>query len=480
MAAAQRAGVNAVQPFISIQIGAVSFVDEGVTQVLDILQEKARVNALLLANPTWTRGTGGRQVPGQPFPDHGKPEPDQFHGGAYNRTHPQYYGKTAISPDYGHTDPEVPVGWDFFEQVLPEAQRRGIRSYAWMEESSNSRHLHDVPNFRKALEVDVWGRSSNKPCFNHPDYRYWILGRMEDYARSWPLDGIVWCSERTGPLNHLMGNRGRYRAANIACFCQFCQARGRDRGYDPQRAIAGYRALYDWYQRAVYGGPEQRPSDGHFVTFWRTLLAYPEILAWEKLWSDSQHDLSREIYGVVKDSDPKKEVGVHVYHEISFSPFYRAEEHYAELKKFHDWLKVVIYNNCAGPRFHSFIANMSRALFADATPAEVYPLMLRLLGLEEAPYEDLPTSGFSADYVRRETERAVKGVDDEIPIYPGIDIDIPTGADESKCTPEGVRDAVKAAFAGGAKGVVLSRKYSEMKLANLAGAGQAIRDLGYA
>ena len=40
-------------PFISIQIGAVSFVDEGVTPVLDILQEKAHVNALLLANPTW-------------------------------------------------------------------------------------------------------------------------------------------------------------------------------------------------------------------------------------------------------------------------------------------------------------------------------------------------------------------------------------------------------------------------------------------
>jgi len=43
-----------------------------------------------------------------------------------------------------------------------------------------------------------------------------------------------------------------------------------------------------------------------------------------------------------------------------------------------------------------------------------------------------------------------------------------------------VRDAVKGAFAGGAKGVVLSRKYSEMKLENLAGAGQAIKELGYA
>jgi len=468
------------KPFISIQIGAVSFVDEGVNQVLDILQERASVNALLLANPTWTRGTGGRQVPGQPFPDHGGQQPDDFHGGAYNRTHPQYYGKTAISPDYSHHDPEIPQGWDFFEAVLPEAQRRGIKTYAWMEESSTSRDLHDVPNFRKALEVDVWGRSSNRPCFNNPDYRYWILGRMEDYARSWPLDGIVWCSERTGPLNHLIGNRGRYRARDIACFCEYCQAKGRDRGYDPQRAIKGYQALYDWYERAMYGGPDQRPSDGYFVTFWRTLLEYPEILAWERLWSDSQHQLSRDIYGTIKDSGPRKEVGVHIYHEISFSPFYRAEEFYGELKRYHDWLKVVIYNNCAGPRFHTFIQNMCRAMFADATPAEVYPLMLRLLGLEEAPYEELPAAGFSADYVRRETARAVRGVNDEIPIYPGIDIDIPTVADESKCTPEGVRDAVKAAFAGGARGVVLSRKYSEMKLDNLSGAGQAIRELGYA
>ena len=465
------------KPFIAIQIGAVSFVDEGVPQVLDLLQEQAYVNALLLANPTWTRGTGGRQVPGQPFPDHGRQEPDDFRGGAYNRLHPQYYGKTAISADYRATDPEIPPDFDLFEAVLPEAQRRGMRSYAWMEESSTSRVLHRLPNFPKALEHDLYGRPSNRPCFNNPDYRYWILGRMEDYAHSWPIDGIVWCSERCGPLDRLIGNRGRYRARDITCFCEHCQAKGRARGYDPARAIAGYQQLFEWYERAGRG---ERPSDGYFVTFWRILLEYPEILAWEKLWSDSQHQLSREIYGVIKAVDPSKEVGIHLYHELSFSPWYRAEEVYADLKRYHDWLKVVLYNNCAGPRFHGFVANLCRALFADASPREVYPLMLRLLGLEEAPYDEIPTRGWSADYVRRETERAVRGVNDEIPIYPGIDIDIPTEAHESKCTPEGVRDAVKAAFAGGARGVVLSRKYSEMRLANLAGAGQAIRELGFA
>jgi ABC-type nitrate/sulfonate/bicarbonate transport system substrate-binding protein len=37
---------------------------------------------------------------------------------------------------------------------------------------------------------------------------------------------------------------------------------------------------------------------------------------------------------------------------------------------------------------------------------------------------------------------------------------------------------VLAAFHGGADGVILSRKYSEMKLANLKGARLALQELG--
>src|SRR5262249_14798394 len=80
-------------------------------------------------------------------------------------------------------------------------------------------------------------------------------------------------------------------------------------------------------------------------------------------------------------------------------------------------------------------------------------------------------------YVRRETRRAVAGVSPRVKIWPGIDIDIPTGAGEKKTEPDDVYAAVKAAFDGGAHGVLLSRKYSEMKLANLRAAGRAVRDL---
>jgi len=39
---------------------------------------------------------------------------------------------------------------------------------------------------------------------------------------------------------------------------------------------------------------------------------------------------------------------------------------------------------------------------------------------------------------------------------------------------------VAAAFSTGAEGVILSRKYSEMNLANVAAAGKAVRDCGAA
>src|SRR5215475_5420277 len=53
-----------------IQVGAISFVDEGTEKVLDILQEKGAVNAIFLSTFTYGRGIARRQVPNGPLPDH--------------------------------------------------------------------------------------------------------------------------------------------------------------------------------------------------------------------------------------------------------------------------------------------------------------------------------------------------------------------------------------------------------------------------
>ena len=74
--------VTASSKMIGIQVGALSFVDEGTEKVLDVLQERGGVNTLFLAVFTYGRGIAGRQIPGQPLPDHGKQENAlQFTGG---------------------------------------------------------------------------------------------------------------------------------------------------------------------------------------------------------------------------------------------------------------------------------------------------------------------------------------------------------------------------------------------------------------
>lgn len=107
-------------------------------------------------------------------------------------------------------------------------------------------------------------------------------------------------------------------------------------------------------------------------------------------------------------------------------------------------------------------------------------MMYKILGYEgeEASLEKLPQTGFTANYVAHETRRAIADVKGAVPIYPGIDIDIPTPPGTKQTQPSDVKAAVLAAFKAGAAGVVLSRKYSEMKLANLAGAGEALREIG--
>ncbi len=74
---------------IGIQVGAVSFVDEGTDKVLDTLAEIGGIDTLFLATFTYGRGIGGRQPRGSPLPDHGRQVTyDQdYHGGIFATPH---------------------------------------------------------------------------------------------------------------------------------------------------------------------------------------------------------------------------------------------------------------------------------------------------------------------------------------------------------------------------------------------------------
>ena len=115
------------KPYVAIQVGAVSFVDEGVETVLDNLREKAHVNTVWLNTYTWDFGTGGRQLAGYPFPDHGPKEPDKLVVGAFFDYDQKYFRRTVLNqfraPDYG--------GRNILAEVLPKAKERNMDVIAW-------------------------------------------------------------------------------------------------------------------------------------------------------------------------------------------------------------------------------------------------------------------------------------------------------------------------------------------------------------
>jgi hypothetical protein len=465
--AAAPAPAPATRPATTIGIATspAPFIQKDLDKLLDDLQQRAGVNALFPFIYTHIPRRAGQPSTG-------------FHGGNYAIPHMQYYKDIPLTyedmraPEFGDVD--------VFARLIPAARKRGIKTFAWIIEDNRR---PSIPHWEPLYEIDFHGRRTDGhpsgPCYNNPQYRAYLLGLVEDYARSYEIDGIMWGSERQGGLLNALGayhNGERADPGQATCFCEFCQKKAKDMGLDAERARRGFGELESFVRN---GRANKRPRDGYFVSFWRILLNYPELLAWENLWVMSRHEVQLDLYRKIKSIKPALLVGWHTWHNLSFSPFHRAEEDFAEMAAWSDFIRPVLYSNCAGERIHSFVDSTHGNVFGDVPPGQTLDLLYRLLDYQEAPYDKVVSTGLSADYVLRETRRTVEDVaGSATQVWPGIDIDVPVPAGASHCTPESVKQEVLAAFKGGAHGVILSRNYVEMKPENLAGAGAALRELG--
>jgi hypothetical protein len=465
----QAAEPPAARKSIGIQIDAVSFVDEGTENVLDILQERGAIDTIYLTTFTYGRGLAGRQIPGHPFPDHGSQESDAsfFHGGNYATPHEEFYRETILKQTRAPDHPNL----DIVASVLPATKKRGLRLFCAIEDVFRS----DVPGVKEVAELDLQGRKTNTLCLYHPDVRAFWTGLATDLCKSYDIDGILFFNERNGPLLNALGASHAQRVASsrVTCFCKHHQQAAKKLGVDFERARQGYQKLDQFVQAAL---KDQRPSDGYFVEFWRLLVEWPEIIAWDRLFDAAKHQVLAEVHAAVKRVRPGLQVGFHIEHVNSFNAIFRATRSYADLASKADLLKVVVYNNCGGERYANFIRNVGSTVFRDVPKNELLRFNNHLLNYgAEAELDQLAAAGLSPDYVFRETQRALAGVQGKCKIFPGIDIGIPTGKNSRRASADDTYAAAAAALKAGADGLILSRKYSEMRLANLAAAGRAVR-----
>ena len=455
---------------VGIQIEPFAWMDEGIDQVLDNVQHKGNVNTVY----AYTHDFHGNRIKkggATPLPDHGSyGNGTPLAGGAFYDYDLKYFQGTTLkdfrSRDFGK--------FNVITEVAPKMKARGMDFFAWDYNNASAEMMRYIPGFTEVAEIDIHGVPTNSACFNHPDYRAHLRGKIESLLSGYPSEvaGVMWGCERMGPLDNMLG--GGFSRPFISCFCEFCRAKARSRDISVGRAKKGYLQLDELFKAGIGG---QRPIDGFFVSFWRTLLEYPEILSWQSLWMTSYREVRAELYGMAKVLAPGKPFGFHIQQNTTFSPFYRASDDYGILSDNADFIKIATYNHAAGPRMADFLQGLCSSVFSDVTPEELLPVYYKMMGYHEKPIPQISAEGLSTDYLVSETKRAMTGTLGRVAVYPGIDIDIPTGNGERKTTPEGVRESVEAALGAGAPGIVLNRDYNEMYLANLAAAGDASRKI---
>lgn len=474
--AAQAAPPSAL--FNAIQMGPHTMLDEGIGRCLDLIQETAGINVLMVYSHTYHGDL--RKPPQFLATDHGVPPRAMRNRklpSVWVRQHDQYFRNTPLRHQRVDRSFEY-ADRDLFAELAEPARKRGMKLYARILEGSGREVAQSVQGFSQVVTRDINGRPTTVACWNHPDYRAWWDATVEDLFRSYDLDGFQWGAERMGPLMNVIlpWNDGA-----PTCFCEHCVARGRAKGIDPEHARKGFEELY-LYVRGLMAG-RLKPADGVFTGFLRVLLHYPEILAWEYQYRLSREEVMQGMYRTVKGIQPAAQVGWHVDHQpSSWDLVYRAEMTYAEMAPYSDFIKFIAYHDVLGPRIrYWYLARFQRSILSEISLQQSLDLYYDLFGYDkkvEPKVDDLEKAGFSPDYVYRETRRSVASAEGKTKIYPGIGFDVPWGSNHIPADPDKVYECVINAFKGGGNGIVVSREYEEMRVPNLRAVGRAIRDLG--
>ena len=462
-------------PMIGIQMGPHSFYDEGIDRVLDFLQQEAAVNTLMIYSHTYY-DAGSRPLHVLAG-DHGVAPRNENRSNltrVWVRHHDQYFRDTCLR----HHTPDEHFeysGKDLFEEIRAPAAARAMKVFARILEVSAGNGLKYIENFDRVLTRDIFGNPGGGPCWNHPDYRRWIYGTIDDMFHHYPLDGIQYGAERTGPLSRLL-----FQGIIPDCFCEHCCAINTARNIDPERAREGYTQLYAYIKKVE--SDEDRSPESVMVNILRFLQQYPELLAWNYQWFRADEEIHQELYARIRRIQPKAVVGRHVDHQrSSWDIFYRSAVTYEEMTESADFIKPILYHDIYGPRLRWWvIERMGDRALRDLPREQALDLFYAWMGYSQearVALAELDQKGMGPAYVYDETRRCVEGVKGKAEVIAGIGIDVPWhapgGLQPFPSDPEKLQQAVFKAAEAGADGLLASREYDEMRHSSLRAFGSA-------
>ena len=468
--------LNTKDKFVGVQISPISFIDEGVDQVLDTLINRVGVNVLLIGTVSWLGLKSGRSVSWKidGWPDHGVSEPFSMKGGAYFNPDKKFYNKTFIK-DFKAKDPEM-KDKDILKMVIPKAKEKGMKVFIELMEPFFNYAGHgsamgvDIPNLVQCMEIDVFGRIGSSPSTSNPDYRNWILSMIEDQVANYKIDGVMWCNERNSPLDQL------FQGNTPGDFSETFRKEAEIRNVNVEKVKDSMKYAYDFFQKARSG---HTFVDGNLIEFFRLLFNRPEILEWEKIWLERNKDLDKEVFGLVKWVNPNLSFGLNVWNRNHFNFIRKVQWPWLEQTNYSDWVKPITYQHQSGEIFHKEVNLFGKSALNDFSSANLIKIFAKILNINESSLDNLIQKGLDPDtYIYTQCKDAVRGVEGKSKVYMGIGIDAPRSSKEQAiCTPDIAYRSILSTYRAGGEGVVLSPNYSSMKLTNLDGVAKALKEL---
>lgn len=445
---------------IACHLPASNLYDEGFEHALDVLQGRGGVNTLFLnafgaSQPLTDVASADRLA------DHGVPLPRL--GEPYTRVwfeRPDNLLR-AVGLDLidARVEPNVKyAGRDVYADLAGHRKAHGLKVHARILEYA----LSAITGWEELREVDYEGNRTPLPCWRNPRYREFWAQLAAFLVSTYDLDGFHFGAERNGPLTQSLIWSGNVRAG---CFCEDCLRAAREKGIDTERARRGFRVMDQLKGRAESKEP-------FFLKFLRHLTHYPEILAWERLWTEGRNQAWAGMANRVHQAKRIAKVGWHIWQYTASLDFIaRASLDYGEWVNFSDYVKPCLYQDVQEQRFNNVVFNRyENILFRQVDPALARDFIHQILGHGMATPE-FAGGRVAPEYVgshcaiaREEIDRA--GGEGKCELWAGLGLNIPGSASDAEDR-EILERSAQQALEHGADGLVWCREYQEMSLESL-------------
>lgn len=275
-------------------------VDEGVENLLDILQEKTLCNSTYLVALMHDEK--------RPLTDFYYPHnPKRLvywteDSRAYWKPNPDSYKNSRIKPRLSDSDDLKGIDW--LKALNDASRKRGMTtgaelSHTWIDKERVANEFSDI------VQKDINGHPFDQQvCFNHPDVRAYGIALYTDLIANYDIDMVQTCVRgfnpgRTQPWTSSASPEVQRLTGTTlgGCFCEHCQAAAEKRGIDWKAMVSRLKWIAGGYDR--YNARQAFELNllwNSTVTATSLLADTPELYQWIKFRMDSLTEFYGEIY----------------------------------------------------------------------------------------------------------------------------------------------------------------------------------------